>query len=456
MDGSGRKVLKNAMNAVVQQPDPTRRRLLQFSAGASAQVFLPGVPLSPVSIATEMAAPAVIAVSENAATFMAMALSHSTYMLHTRDDLLGIETRRTPHDNTYQIRNRRWQADNHMWRIEDVFSFYTIFGESSLLVAQKTQGWAIELMNGVNHRKKAYQDPKAISEIKKYPDSYTEYTYNQEFFKDDVVTEKSLLRGIFDLIEKILDHDQWCRDTNNPEQCAYGRSKILKSDLDYELRSKLARSVYYSKEDSVLDYDDLDTKIAALTDRQKIEILLETSRFDFGAYSTILKSKNAGWFDVSDYFARRIAEESSGISRVEEYAREFPDLFSAQEYFERRDRFVTEMDLFFARREMKKRLEMKQAHAEQKGAEPPVPLLRGVAAVRGTFSKLGGHVSGFLRTAFTEKTKDIIDPVVQPDEPSAPLSLGYQPVSDGIGTIDLSGLQHASEAESIKRTPPQP
>lgn len=442
MDGSGRKVLKNAMNAVVQQPDPTRRRLLQFSAGASAQVFLPGVPLSPVSIATELATPiaSVVAVSENAAMFMAMALLRATYKLCPPDKLLNARTSYTLDDSEEEIRFRLTKVEFNINRLNQFFSFYTIFGNEALCAAQKTQGW--KTVNRFHHEKL-----DSHSEIKK-----STRGYDQGLFKEsDIVTEETLLKIIFDLMGQVLDDDQWNPYKIDAKHYCYDRSAILSNKLDYMLFNHLA-----TNEEYIERYGIFESQIASLTERQKIEILLETSKFSFGSYLHDIKAQNIGWFDVPDFFANRLAERACESPMVEEYTREFPDLFSAEEYFERRDRFVTEMDLFFARREMKKRLEMKQAHAEQKGAEPPVPLLRGVAAVRGTFSKLGGHVSGFLRTAFTEKTKDIIDPVVQPDEPSAPLSLGYQPVSDGIGTIDLSGLQHASEAESIKRTPPQP
>lgn len=152
------------MNAVVQQqPDSTRRRLLQFSAGASAQAFLPGVPLSPVSIATKMVSPVASAVTmtENFAGFMALALSHSTWRSYPIDELLNI--------NPLNLHTRMAGdlAQGNYGRLESIFSFHMLFGEKALLAAQKTEAWNVHLMNEIHREKSTNQNQEALLELKK-------------------------------------------------------------------------------------------------------------------------------------------------------------------------------------------------------------------------------------------------------------------------------------------------
>ncbi len=444
------------------KPDLGRRRFLQFTASAAVQSTLPPLPLS-TGPALRAAGPAIVAtVSENYATFMAMSFSRATWKK------FSTSTDGSPTKHEDQVMAHRLR------RLSELFSFYTLHNERQILSAQSTQAWKRELINQVQYEKKL----KAES-----PDVYFDYGHDLTVFSEDVVTQKKILQALLGIIGEILDA---------AEAHPHKYSQHVYDDLDGSYRGEMHMSdldcaVYGIANNYFSDFKP--STLVGLSARQKIELVLEFSRDNFFMNPI---PRHAGsrhqWFDVPSSFPPMKLLEGEALEQgmfghildlyrekvaafktlPEQFQSLYEEHFSIEEYFQRRDLFVSELDLFFAGRKMKQRVQMKQAYSQAQNMQtadhifsvaksipefPSASLLRCAAALRNAFSNAHGKFSAFFGKIFVEK-KDACAAEVAMDAEKTPLSLPPEHLPPG--RMEHDRLQGEDILVSIRQTPPQP
>ncbi len=444
------------MQTQKEQFNSERRRLLQFTAGTVAQTVLPPLPLSVGSVAKAAGPTVVTAVTENYAALMVRSLSKATWAMSVNRASLSL-TYPSYTPDTYKPELMLYG----LGRLSDLFSFYALHNEQQILSAQKTESWEYlvdQVQLEMTLRAKTGEKAQGIS-----------YTHASLHSSKGFVTQKQILCELMNLIDETLSRAE------DPGY-AYGmpvHDEIEGGDQGVVRWSELDRAVIEIGNRYFQGFKP--SMATGLSMRQKIEFLLE---FSHDAYCMDPIPRHAGsrrqWFDIPASFPSLKLMEGEALERgmpnnvldlYREKVAPFSTLpeqlqslyeghFSIEEYFQRRDALVSELDLLFARRDMKKRLEMKRSSRQEsvvtrdRDASPSAPasLLRSVAAIRSIFSRASDKLSGFLRTAFVENI------ISAGHEKTEPLMLENKPAD----YLDLEVLSGEEVLVPLRQISPQP
>lgn len=442
------------MQTQKEQFNSGRRRLLQFTAGIAAQTVLPPLPLSAGSVAKGSSGYSVV--TENYATLMAMSLSKATWELSVNRASLSLTyPGYTP--NTYKPELML----NTLSRLSELFSFYTLHNGQQILSAQKTESWKTHVVNQVQLEMTLRAESPQAHGI----------NYSHDFLhsSEGLVTQRQVLCELMNLIDEALgmaeDFDyaygmHGYDDMDGGYQCMVRRSPLDEAVI------KIGNCYFPGFKSSMT---------TGLSMRQKIELFLEFSHDNFFMNPIpVHAGSRHQWFDIPsslpplklvegealergmsghilDLYREKVAPFSTLPEQLQSL---YEGYFSAEEYFQRRDVLVCELDLLFARRDMKKRLEMKQDHRQESVANrgkncfpsDSMSILRGVAAIQSAFSKASDRLSGFLRTAAAENISS-----AEPEK-AEPLMLQNKPAEG----LDLEVPSGEEVLVPFRQASPQP
>lgn len=422
-------------------PPIGRRGFLQLTAGTAARSVLPPLPVT--TTATAVAGSSVAAV---ATTFRALSegsLWYAGYILHrvyrkteSWESYMGKGIyaslcERGSAEEKVSAGIKRYASCNPRdlsTRLSNLFYLYAFLNDRQVRQLQDTKSWPCN------------QDHEWSGE--RYNATYK---VDEDLYENGYITAAGILKAQLGAINDLLDmHELQMRSQLPLGFCHHG-------DLP-ALDMVLSLCVYSHAQSSDLSKKQIEA-IKGLTSRQKIELILE---FSCNPYRSAKVFSRWHWFNVPDSIPfTDMFKKGMNILPEERMMERYPDSFSVEEYRQRRDLFKCELDAFFIRRAVNKRLEMKSAvqpvssirPVTQTISTPPAALARGVAAVRGAFSKAGEGltdiVHGVLR-AVNQNDAVPETPPVQALENNPTQNPFDRPLSQEVNT---------SEATPVLRNP---
>lgn len=332
-----------------------------------------------------------------------------------------------------------------MRRLGSSFTLYSCYSPQHIVSAQNSTIWSAKVDAHVKGREDWNAQGVAFDDD---PDMRS--------FPNNVVTHQGLIKELLNVIDQILDIDE--KERSQPRRINQHDWPYFGKYYPYLLDAVFYKTCLHKFPDMQASYID------SLTSRQKIEMILECSFIPANPFPAHL---HYDWFVVPDAIAsfqvgmtelferdmkhqqEHYGEVSSstrdcfswlkdhGIDdtyNVPRHLQETDKYFSIEGYYQRRDVLRTELDIFFTKRSIRKRLGIRTSHSHHPGMVPPwdvpdepssgltkisrgqkagevshqddtpmpsVTNLRGVAAVRSTFLGGGGRMLNILRTFFS-------------------------------------------------------